>query len=833
MSWRQWGERLRVGGARAGVVVPAALLLVLVGGLLVVDREGLRGEYRALGAPWEGEPYAVRVSLPELAPAAPSPEAELAPGDVLVSRVLFSVRWSGGWHVARGGEYRFSIEADDGAWLRLDGEPVLDSEGRFGEPVAARTVELAPGFHAIEIGFRQGDGASRLALRVAPPGRGAEPLAAADLYPAGPRHLRAALRRALASWSRPWRQLLGAGLLLAAAAWLAAAARRSRWSGRPAAALARWRQRVAASRRLRAALLLALVAAAFLAALPRTGTVRGGDDAVYLAASNWGESSWFFHRYVHVHLLRLFVELSGGDPLLGTRLWWSFAFAVTVGALAVAVRSTGPGLQLRTLAVVLFLLAAQSTLFGMIGAAFADVSAMMFLTVAVAVWLHGRARPRPADGRPWHAFAVGALTVAAWHSKEVGAVGFVLLGLDAIEDGRLELRRWARRAAWFGAGALAVLGLRMLLDGWLLGDFFFLFDSTRRAGASQMNFPEQMAPRGAAETWLAVVWRSAGGAAGLAMRNLWIAVAAAAVAAGLRRRRLELQLLHLLPLAYLLALTVLYIRLPHPFSGRMLLTILPVACLMAGLLARDAGLEEVAWRQLAAPRVAIPAALAAAFLVFVVVPYRAGLTSAAELVSASRVGRFGWQPGQFLDGVAAPALVLVAVAALALVAASREARIAALLLAALAFFGPGVAANQAALSARWAAQSGDLLLYPWRQFGDSIRAARPRRIALSPDLFTQYHMAHRARTAVARLAVGRRDFRVRLDGNLPRQVDLAIASPAAYERWRQELPALAATAERDRAGFLVLVRPKQAAAAAAGRAGERRGAAGRPVATRP
>jgi len=815
------------------VAVPAALLLILVGALLVVDREGLRGEYRALGEPWQGEPYAVQVSLPELAPAAPSPEAELAPGDVLVSRVLFSVRWSGTWRVARGGEYRLTVEADDGAWLRLDGDLVLDSEGRFGAPVAARAVQLEPGFHAIEIGFRQGDGASRLALRVAPPNRGAEPLAAADLYPGWPLRPRAALRRALPSWTRPWRQLLGAGLLIAAAVWLAAAARRSPWSARLAAVVERGRQRVAASRRLRVALLLGLVAAAFLAALPRTGTVRGGDDAVYLAAANWGESSWFFHRYVHVHLLRLFILLSGGEPLLATRLWWSFAFAVTVGALAIAVRSTGPGLQLRTLAVVLFLFAAQSTLLGMIGAAFADVSAMMFLTVAVAVWLHGRARPRPGDGRPWHALAVGALTVAAWHSKEVGAVGFALLGLDAIEDGRLVLGRWARRAAWFGAGALAMLGLRLLLDGWLLGDFLFLFDETRRAGAGQMNFPAQMPPRGAADTWLSVVWRSAGGAPGLALRNLWIAVAAAAVAAGVRRRRLELRLLHLLPLAYLLALVVLYIRLPHPFSARMLLTILPVACLMAGLLAREVGLEEVSWTQFGAPRVAIPAALAAAFLVFVALPYRAGLTGAAELVSASRVARFGWQPAQFLDGVAAPALVLAALAVFALVAACREARVAALLLAVLAAFGPGVVANRAALSARWAAQSGDLLLYPWREFGDAIRAARPRRIALSPDLFTQYRMAHRARTAVARLAVGRRDFRVRLDGNLPRSADLAIASPAAYERWRQEMPALAATAERDRSGFLVLVRPKQAAAAAGGRTGARRGAAGRPGATRP
>ncbi|GMU63955.1 MAG: hypothetical protein AMXMBFR36_02290 [Acidobacteriota bacterium] len=835
MSPGQWLSRLRAAATRPVAALPAVVVLVLAGGLLVVDRGGLRGEYRALGAPWQGEPYAVRVGVPHLAPRQPAPDAELGPSDVLISPVLFSVRWSGWWRVGRAGEYRFAVDADDGAWVRLDGELVIDTEGRFGAPVAERTVALEPGYHALEVAYRQGDGESRLAIGVAPVPLPPGPLAVDELYAGRPLAPRSVVRRALSGWSRPYRQLLGAALLVVAAVWVAATARGTRGADALARALDGAHQRVLASRRLRAALLAGLVVAAFFAALPFAGTIRGGDDAVYLSAATFDEASWFFHRYAHVFLVKAFVVLAGGDPFLGTRLWWSFAFAVTVGALALAVRSTGPGLQLPTFAVTLFVLLAQTTLLGRIGAAFSDVSSMMFVAAAVAVWMHdvSPGRPRAAGRFEWHAVAVGALTVAAWHAKEVGAVGFALLAFYALDGGRLDLRRWARRAVGWLLGAAAVLGALVLLDGWLLGDLLFLFDGARRAAADHMNFPERMAPRGAAETWLSVIWDS-GNLAGITMRNLWLAVGAAAIAAGVRRVRPELRLLHLLPIAYLLALIALYVRLPHPFSGRMLLTIVPVACLAVGLLARHAGLEEIPWRRLATPRIAVPAALVAAILSLLVIPFQLGAVGAAEVVPAGLVGRYGWSPERFVSGVLAPALLLGAVATFALVAASREARLAALLLVLLALFGPGFAVNARALAARQAIQTGDLLLYPWREFRSELDAARPRKVHLSMDLYARYGMAERARSAVAGLALGRERIGVGLDHALPRDVDLAIGSPAAYERWRLEQPGLAATAVRDRAGFLVLVRPKPAEAPGGARRGGRGGVAKRsPRATRP
>ena len=555
---------------------------------------------------------------------------------------------------------------------------------------------------------------------------------------------------------------------------------------------------------------MGLFVSAFLASLPYTGTVRGGDDTAYLNVAYFSREAWFFGRYAHVYLLKLFIALCGGDPFLATRVWWSFVFAVTVAALAVAVRSIGPGLQLRTLAVTLFVLLAQTTVFGAIGAALADYSAMMFLTAAVAVYLHGLAfvRDRPPPRHEWHALAVGVLSMGAFRSKEVAAVLLLLPLLFLIEDGRLDLRRFARRIAYWTAGGIGVLSVLVLLDGWLLGNFLFTFDSELAARLRDMNFPDELAPR-SDKSWFHVIWRPGGHPARLSLRMLWLGVVAAAVAAGLQRRRLELRLLHLLPIAYLVALIALYVWMPHPFSGRMLIPILPVACLMTGLLLRDAGLEEVPRGRLLAPHVLVPTALTSAVLLLVLVPYRLGRLAAADFLPVAALRRYGWEPDHFVAGVLLPALVLVVLSCLALVVASRRARVAGLLVAYVAFFGVGFEFNRTRLAQRWTAQTGELLLYPWTAFRGELEAARPRTVALSPDVAWRYHMSGPTRGSLARLALRRRDVTVVLSRDLPVEADVAIVSREVYRKWRRQAPELAATARVDAGGVLVLVRPKE------------------------
>jgi len=799
----------RPASASRPATILAAVLAVILAGLgilLLADREGLRAEYFALGAPWTGRPATQAISEPRLAGTADIHE-------FLATEVVFSVRWSGWWEARESGARSFAVVADDGGYLRIDGKLRVDTRGVLDEPVSADGEALESGLHRIEVGLFQTVGEAQLAVAVTGLDGTPRPFALSDLYAGRPVLLRRALRRALAGWPFVLRRLLGAALVLSAGLFVGRILLTTGTAARWARGLRGATKRPGA----RPALLLALFLAVFFLVLPHTGTVRGGDDVAYLAVAQRGEQSWFFNRYAHVYLLRLFIALCGGDPLLATRVWWSFAFSATVSALAVAVRAVGPGLQLRTLAVTLFVLLSQTTLMGSIGAAFADYSSMMFVTAAVAVYLHGFAgeRDRPPPAGVWHALAIGALTVAAMRSKEVGAILLLLPPLLVLHQGRLDLRRFARLMAYWTAGAVATLSILVVLDGWLLGDFLFTFDSARYAQSQKMNFPAVPAPRGEHESWLDVVWRPGLDGTAFSMRSLWLGVVAAALAAGLRRRPLELRLLHFLPVAYLLALIVLYIRLPHPFSGRMLITILPAACLMMGFLLRDAGLEELSWQELLRPAVSLPVAIAAGFVFLLVAPYGIGHLEAADFLPVAALDRYGWRPDDFATGVLLPILVLTALSGLALVVTHRQARVAALLVACLASFGLGCESNRASLARGWAQQKGELLLYPWRVFHDELEAGRPSTIAFSRDLAGRYGMAAGGRSSLASLML-RRPVRILLERDLPRNVDVAIASRPTYRAWLREAPELAASARPGPAGAIVLVYPRQALGATRG-----------------
>jgi len=784
---------------RLGVAGGALLLSLLTacGLVLLVDQPGLRAEYFALEAPWEGKPLGTGVGEPRLAGP-----AEV--GAHLTTPVVFSIRWSGWWRVTQPGEHRFYLDVDDGGYLRIDDQAIVDIAATEGGGAASGRAVLRPGYHRIEIGLVQNYGDARMACYWVPPGAdesAATSLPVADLYSGRPLLLRRLLRPFHPEWPRPYRQLLGVLLLLAGLSLLVEL-------------VPRWRQGLSAIERLRheldrhhlrPALLAALFLAVFLLSFPHTGTVVGGDDTSYLDSATFNAKTWYVNRYGHVYLLKLFTLLSGGDPLVGVRVWWSFAMAATVSALALAVGSVGRGLQLRTLLVTLFVLLAQPTIWGLIGNGFADYSAMMFVTLAAATYLHGVEldRRRPPPRFEWHALAIGALTVGAYRSKEVGSVLLLLPVLFAISPGpSFDLRRTARKLAYWAVGAAAVLFLLMLLDGWILGDFFFTWDPNRLASLKRMNFPSGVGLRNA--SWLENLWE------GRSMRLLWSGVAAAAVVAGARRRALELRLLHLLPIAFVLALIALYVRLPHPFSNRMLIPILPLACLMTGLLLHYAGLDEIPWRRLWKPRFLVPCGFGAAVVFLIVVPLQLGTLDPASLLPTTLLLRFGWRPEHFVIGVLVPAAVLAAFGGASLIAGRREGLVASLLLAFCVLFGPGFEATRSNLAANWNVQTGRLLLYPWRAFRDELNTRNARRVVLSPDLRGHYRMSGVTRASLARLALGRANISVDIARNLPKEAPAAIASRESYRAWVRELPALAATAKLGPAGFLVLVRPKEA-----------------------
>ncbi len=777
------------------------LAISALGALLLCDKPGLRAEYFHLADPWTGNPVYTATKLPGLE------EVEYI-HEVLRTEVAFSVRWNGWWYVHEGGNHTLTLDANDRGYLAIDGETILDTKRPPRGRRKRAQVDLQPGFHAVEVGLAQAYGRSHLAIEWAAPG--ANSLAAlpeVDLYSQRPLRLRRLARTSLASWSNTYRRLLGFGLLLIGV--FLTSVFFGRLLSEKFAITPVIRARFG-SRPVRLALLLLLFIFSFLAIFPFTGTVRGGDDTAYLVAAKFSEKNWFFSRYAHVHLLSAFTSGAGGNPFLGVRLWWSFVFAATVAAMAMAVKSVGPGLQLRTLAAALFVLLAQPVVFGTIGSGFADYTAMMFITAAVATYMHGIALERRGSRRhEWHALAIGVLTIGAFRSKEVGAILLLLPVLFLFTNGRLNLRRFVRKVAYWTGGVGATFLILMSIDAWILGDFWFSFPGGSVIETGPMNFPAGLGTRAESDSWLNVVWSAAGHAAGLALRYLWIGVVAAALAAGLRRKRIELRLLHFLPLVYLLALIVLYFRMRHPFSPRMLIPIIPTASVMTALLLYHAGIEDLSWRQIIAPRVLAILGSAASVLFLIVVPYRLARLDGNEFLPMEQIARFGWSADLFLNGTLLPAAIIIAICSLALVINRPRARVVALVVAFLVFFAPGFEHNRYSMASRQAAQTGELLQYPWRVFGPQINEVPSSTIHITTDLLARYRMSALTKGSLAALTLGRRDVHVSMSRELRPDADVAIASRFLYDRWKRAYPELTETAEFDPSGVLVFMRPRQ------------------------
>lgn len=76
----------------------------------------------------------------------------------------FALRFRGHFEIAQGGGHTFTLGSDDGSRLVIDGETVLDNDGVHGVVTQNKTVELAPGWHALELVYFQGVGGSGLSL---------------------------------------------------------------------------------------------------------------------------------------------------------------------------------------------------------------------------------------------------------------------------------------------------------------------------------------------------------------------------------------------------------------------------------------------------------------------------------------------------------------------------------------------------------------------------------------------------------------------------------------------------------------------------------------------
>lgn len=784
---------------RIGVLAGATVLFA--GLLLVRDQPGLRGSYYLLERPWEGRPVASATTSPHLEHA-----SDL--DSVLSSRVGVGVRWDGWWHVERPGVHTFGLDTDNGGYLRIDGRDVLDTRGRSSLASRLSRIELEPGFHAVEAGFFEGIGEARFRIYWIPPGeeaRSARFLPQTSLYPARPLRPRRWIRGLLDGWPVPARRTLGLTLVALASVSLLSLGRRSAlreklgaFAGKIRSASGAW-------------VVLAIFFATFAFSLPFAGTLRAGDDSLYLAAAVFDERAWFVGRYAHVYLLKAFTALAG-DPFLGVRLWWSFTLAVTVASMAAAVRALVSKGRGRVFSAALCCLLSQTVLFGRAGAAFADNSAMAWITLAVALFLGDResADPPASTGWDWRSLLTGAVSIIALRSKEVAAILLLIplsWGIVAVlSGGWRRLRAVGRRWLFWTAGATLATALLLCLAARFQGDPLFGFRADELGASRQMNFPERVRTR--STSWPETILEDPARAA------FWIGVCLAAIAAGSSRRSLSLRLFHLLPIAYLLALVALYVRMPHPFSPRMLIPILPVGSLCIARMLDDLGLGKLRWRDIRQWTFVLPFAVVLGGLWWGLLPalrHSLGLVPWAaegqrfDQLALEVAARYGWTPKSLTLGVLIPGLFLLWIVSLGLAGSRRKLR-ALLVCAGVAIpLGIGIQDSLDKLRSRRGVQMGVMLEYPWRTFRDELNAAGAQNVFVSPDLIQPYGFAGQVRPKVARLILGRENVAVTVTSDPPVEWDAAIVSRWTFLEWEKQVPGLSEVATLDPFGLLVLL----------------------------
>ncbi len=130
--------------------------------------QGLVGTYYPNGN-WEGAPALVRNDL-LITPNNPLPEP-------------FSILWRGKIAIPESGIYTFGTRSDDGSYVYVDGQLVVDNGGSHGAEDRSGVIQLEQGFHEIEVRYSELGGSREMQLWWQPPGQGRALVDSAYLFP--------------------------------------------------------------------------------------------------------------------------------------------------------------------------------------------------------------------------------------------------------------------------------------------------------------------------------------------------------------------------------------------------------------------------------------------------------------------------------------------------------------------------------------------------------------------------------------------------------------------------------------------------------------------------
>jgi PA14 domain len=162
-------------GAPGAVVAAAAIVLLFLAYLLDPLPEGLNATFFS-DANWSGQIVHTMVDHHVSTDTAFVPWRGSPPD-------TFSAAWSGAFVVTRDGTYTFATASDDGSWLYVDRELVVDNGGFHSTQLAKGSIHLTRGVHAIFVKYFQQGGGFDLRIMWARDGGGLQPLPAWALAP--------------------------------------------------------------------------------------------------------------------------------------------------------------------------------------------------------------------------------------------------------------------------------------------------------------------------------------------------------------------------------------------------------------------------------------------------------------------------------------------------------------------------------------------------------------------------------------------------------------------------------------------------------------------------
>ena len=84
---------------------------------------------------------------------------------------FFTTTWAAQLDVQIAGTYQFGITSDDGSWLYIDGNLLINNGGLHGQQLRTASISLTAGFHSIKAVMYQWGGGEFLSVQWAPPGQ--------------------------------------------------------------------------------------------------------------------------------------------------------------------------------------------------------------------------------------------------------------------------------------------------------------------------------------------------------------------------------------------------------------------------------------------------------------------------------------------------------------------------------------------------------------------------------------------------------------------------------------------------------------------------------------